>query len=151
MKLRQMNLLLILLDFLKQSPCINSNVLATSNYKSTCNTNLLAAIEHTNNKMNDTDELMDTICCGQNTWEDCTENLIVTSCGAEGKKAFRSFLDRAFGGVTTLFCPRTVFPPTGNICKKALPAKGTKPKGKSSDNPFSKYITSYFSFLISTK
>jgi hypothetical protein len=74
--------------------------------------------------------------------------MVGQSCGPEGQKSFKIFIDKAFGGVTSMICPRNIFPPTGNICKKALPPRGTKAKGKLTENAISKYITSYFSFLF---
>jgi len=74
--------------------------------------------------------------------------MIGESCGSGGQESFKTFVDKAFGGVTSMICPKNIFPSTGIICKKALPPRGTKAKGKFSDNPISKYISSYFSFLF---
>ncbi|CAG2100908.1 unnamed protein product, partial [Medioppia subpectinata] len=135
-------------NFLKNSVCIHDKVLSTSQHKSNCNNNYLSSLEFAINRT-EIDDRIDTLCCGHNTWEDCTDSMIGHSCGSEGQKNFKNLIDKAFGGITTMICPRNFFPPTGNICKKSLPPRGFKAKGRLSDNPISKYVTSYFSFLFS--
>ena len=135
-------------DFLKNSGCIHKNVLSTSEHKTNCNTNYLAALDFATNRT-EVDERIDSLCCGHNTWEDCTDSMIGQSCGADGQKNFKTFIDKAFGGITTMICPRNFFPPTGNICKRSLPPRGSRPKSKLAENGLTKYILTYFSFLFS--
>ncbi|XP_054164088.1 uncharacterized protein LOC128961798 [Oppia nitens] len=137
-------------NFLKHSVCIHNKVLATSEHKSNCNNNYLSALDFATNRT-EIDEKIDTLCCGHNSWEDCTDNMIGQSCGADSEKNFKMFIDKAFGGITTMICPRNFFPPTGVICKKSLPPRGTRAKGKADDNAITKYIASYFSFLFSAQ
>jgi len=105
--------------FLEYSPCIHNNVLCSQQYKSNCNNNYLAALEYSMNRT-EVDERIDTLCCGHNSWEDCSDVLISQSCGSEAQHSFNMFIQKVFGGLTTMICPRNVFPPTANICKKSF-------------------------------
>jgi len=134
--------------FLKHSPCIHSKVLTSNDYKSTCNNNYLAAVDRVN--QTDPDRTLDMVCCAHNTWEDCTEDLVSKECGPEPVTSMKAFVEKALGGINAMVCPRNIFPPDSQTCKKALPPPGTKAKGKRSDNPISKYISSYFGFLFSS-
>lgn len=133
--------------FLQSSPCIHDKVLSTSAYKSNCNTNYLAALDYVGNRTN-IDERIESLCCGHNTWEDCTKEMVTDSCGAHSQERFKQFLDRTFGGVSNVLCPTNIFPSTGKICKQSLPPRGSKPRGKVSDNIIGKYLNSYLSFIF---
>jgi len=133
--------------FLKHSPCINDKVIESDEYKATCISDYLVAVEHIA-KVNSSDDKLDTLCCSQNQWEQCAHAQIVTQCGEEAKASFITFTDKAFGGLSSTICPSKIFNPKAKICKKALPPAGTKPKGKSSENPVSRYLSAYFAFLF---
>jgi len=120
--------------------------LSQNDYKTACNNDYLAAVEATDN--DDADKSLDTMCCGYNRWETCAINKIGDSCGAKGKDEFEKFVQKMFGGMTKRMCPNDIFVPTSNTCTKALPAKGTKPKGKKSENAVSKYVAGFASFLF---
>lgn len=133
--------------FLQSSPCIHDKVLSTSEYKSKCNSNYIAALDFVANRTM-VDQRIDSLCCGHNTWEDCTRSSIGEHCGEESTHRFGSFLDKTFGGFASVMCPRNIFPPTGKVCKQALPPIGTKPRGKISDHFIGKYLNSYLSFIF---
>src|SRR5699024_7207293 len=98
-------------------------------FKTNCNSAYIAALDHAANRTM-VDERIDSVCCGHNTWEDCTESMISEQCGDESSHRFQSFLEKTFGGIASVMCPRNIFPPTGKVCKQALPPRGTKPRGK---------------------
>ncbi|KAH9413453.1 hypothetical protein DERP_007929 [Dermatophagoides pteronyssinus] len=133
--------------FLQSSPCIHGKVLSTTKFKSTCNSDYLAALDFAANRTL-VDERIDSVCCAHNTWEDCAQTMIIEKCGKDSNDRFRSFMDKTFGGIGSIMCPRGIFPATGKVCKQAVPTKGTRPKGKISENFLGKYLNSYLSFII---
>lgn len=135
------------LVFLQSSPCIHSKVLSTNFYKTGCNTPYLAALDVVNNRTT-IDDRIETMCCGHNTWEDCTEKAIGDACGQQSRERFSDFAERTFGGLTGVLCPRNVFPSSSKVCKAALPPPGTRPRGKVTDNFIGRYLNNYLSFLF---
>ncbi|KAI2811512.1 hypothetical protein RDWZM_003707 [Blomia tropicalis] len=133
--------------FLKSSPCIHDKVLSTTAYKSNCNNNYIAALDFVANRTN-VDERIDSLCCGVHEVRQCTSSMITEKCGVESSERFSSFLEKTFGGFASVMCPRNIFPPTGKVCKQALPPRGTKPRGKISDNFIGKYLNTYLSFIF---
>lgn len=133
--------------FLQSSPCIHDKVLSRSSYKGRCNSPYIAALDYVANRTM-VDERIDSLCCGHNTWEDCTRQRIEEECGTDSATRFGSFLEKTFGGVASVMCPRNIFPPTGKVCKQSLPPVGTKPRGKVSDHFIGRYLNSYLSFLF---
>jgi len=133
--------------FLKHSPCINDKVLESAEYTSTCIGSYLAGIDRVAN-VTTLDDRLDTLCCSHTQWEECAHAQITAKCGDESRDAFITFTEKAFGGLSSTICPKKIFEPKSKLCKKALPPAGTKPKGKSSDNPISRYLSAYFAFLF---
>jgi len=136
--------------FLKHSPCMHEKVFSTNEYKSTCNNNFLATIDGVEAKTSNADGAHETLCCGFNTWEECTTGLIKKSCGDAGEKSITQFLGKSFGTLTGMFCPKDLFVPSSDACKKLKVAAGAKASGKVGENAITKYVTSLFSFLFIT-
>jgi len=90
---------------------------------------------------------LDTTCCAYNRWNECTNALIVKECGQDAKKAMQYFIDKAVGDTANTLCSDTAFNFKSQKCRKLYAPQGTKPK-KNSNNPISKYITSYMGFLF---
>lgn len=135
--------------FLKESPCIHKKVLSQESYKTTCNNNFLLTVDQIEAQNNvDADKTHATICCGYNKWDDCTSKLIAKECGKEAVDSFQLFVGDAFGTVTKMMCPQSLFATKKNICKDVLPKEGTVSKGKLGDNALTKYVVSTFSFLF---
>lgn len=61
---------------------------------------------------------------------------------------FLTIFSLSLSGLTNLICSSTAFDPTSKRCSALYATPGTKPQGKLSDNPVTKYIASYFGFLF---
>lgn len=125
---------------------MHTKVLSQNDYRSTCNNDYLAAVEAT--EVDDPDLSLDIMCCGYNRWEECAIGKINDACGDKAKVEFEKFVTKMLGSMTRRTCPADVFDPNTESCVKAMPPKGTKPKGKKSDNAISKYIAGFASFLF---
>jgi len=137
--------------FLEESPCMHKKVFSTSEYKAGCNNNFLAAVDSIDDEVGDkADDTHGQVCCGYNTWHDCTDKLIKANCGDTALQAYSAFLGEAFGTLTDMACPKDLFPVESDTCKKLRIVPGTKSKGKLGDNALTKYVTSLFSFLFIT-
>ncbi|RWS25937.1 hypothetical protein B4U80_03698 [Leptotrombidium deliense] len=60
-----------------------------------------------------------------------------------------NFMHKAFGGFSYMICSNNkIFDPKSTHCSKLYAPAGFVPKGKLSDNPVTKYVAAYFSFLF---
>lgn len=135
--------------FLKESPCIHKKVFSKDTYKTTCNNNFLATVDQIDaQEHTDPDVFHATICCGYNRWDSCTKKLITKECGKDAFETFSDFVGDAFGTLTKMICPNTMFSQKKDICKDVLPKEHVKSKGKLGDNALTKYVVSLFSFLF---
>lgn len=135
-------------EFLKHSPCIHKKVLSGAEYRSTCNNNFLATVDHIDQQTSEADKTHSTICCGFNRWEGCTRKMVTKECGKEAQESFADFVGESFGTMAKMMCPNNMFATKTELCKELLPKEGTKGKGKIGDNALTKYVTSLFSFLF---
>jgi hypothetical protein len=134
-------------DFLRQSPCIADNVLANDEDKSKCNQPYLAAIDKVN-KYEDFDDRLDLTCCSYNRWENCLLEMTSKKCQGAGRDALYAFMEKAFSGLSDMVCKQDEFTFTSDRCKALYPADGTTVDPTKTDNPITKYLTSYFRFLL---
>ncbi|KAI1293778.1 hypothetical protein HDE_06525 [Halotydeus destructor] len=152
--------------FLEHSPCINENVLLSKPYHDSCVSDLFAATDKGVQLLNSTlddpnifdvdkaikqttsDTVLDLTCCGYNRFDGCSKKLIVEKCSKKAVDAMSSLVENAFGNGLNLICPKSMFNPRGELCKKVLPPLGAKPKTKLSANPLGKYFLGYVGFIF---
>ncbi|XP_053210823.1 uncharacterized protein LOC128394514 [Panonychus citri] len=134
-------------DFLAHSPCIADSVLSKSDYKEKCNQPYLASID-TINKSTQFDDRLDLTCCSYRRWINCLLEMTSNSCKDSGKQAMNNFLDKSFAGLSSLICSQDQFDPTSDRCKSLYPTGGASIDPNQAHNPLTKYITTYFRFLL---
>jgi hypothetical protein len=152
--------------FLKYSPCINEKILTSKPYHNNCVNDIFASIDKGTQIFNKTfedpnffdiektsartlsDVLLDLTCCSFNRFESCSQKMISNQCGQDAVDAMINFTEKTFGGSIKMICPRNLFNPAEETCKKVLPPHGSKPKGKLSDNPIGKYLLNYMNYIF---
>jgi len=133
-------------SFLQHSPCIHDKVLQKNDYKTKCVDNYLATLDKTSSLSN-IDDRLETTCCAYNRWEECSYALVLKECGPDAKKSMQFFISKAAGDTANTLCSDAAFNFKSQKCRKLYAPQGTKPR-KNTNNPISKYITSYLSFLF---
>jgi hypothetical protein len=152
--------------FLKHSPCINKNILTKKAYHTNCVNDIFASIDKGAQIFNKTlddpdlfnidktsartlsDVILDLTCCSYNRFQSCSQEMISEKCGNEANEAMENFSMKTFGSSINMICPRNLFDPTSDTCTAVLPPKGSKPKGKLSDNPLGKYMLTYMNYIF---
>lgn len=133
--------------FLQESPCIVDKVLSTPEYRAQCVDNYLATLDKTK-ASTETTVKINTACCSYNRWEECMYTMVNAQCGTNARASMEYFIQKALGTTTNAVCNDASFKYTSKRCTKLYAAPGTKPKGKNSDNPITKYIVAYMGFLF---
>lgn len=133
--------------FLKESPCIVDKVLKKPEYRKQCVDNYLATLDKTQ-ASTDTTVKINTACCSYNRWEECMYTMINKECGVNARSSMEYFIKKAIGTTSNSICNDASFKYSSKKCTKLYAAPGTKPKGRNSQNPITKYIVAYMGFLF---
>ncbi|KAI2809949.1 hypothetical protein BLOT_001102 [Blomia tropicalis] len=134
--------------------CDNSqqkSLLRTTEFKKSCNTPFLSVVGKIDLHHLKADDAHESLCCGFNTWYDCTSSSIKNQCQSEGVRVFREFHNSTLGPITDIFCPADVFPSSSSSCKKIHNNSKAKSGSKPPENMISKMIVNLAPFLIDTK
>ncbi|KAF7494205.1 hypothetical protein SSS_03136 [Sarcoptes scabiei] len=134
--------------FLKHSNCFHSKVFESSEFKTKCNNPFLNLVGKIDLNQYHADDLHESICCGYNTWYDCTGNLVKRDCSMDGFRMYKEFHNSTVGPITDLFCPFDVFPPSSSVCRTLHNNAKPKGNGKAPENTISKLIVQYVPFLF---
>ncbi|XP_015794772.1 uncharacterized protein LOC107371256 [Tetranychus urticae] len=134
-------------EFLKHSPCIADNILSKDDYKKTCNQPYLASIDKVN-KFEDFDDRLDLTCCSYNRWENCFLGMVSAKCQGSGREALTNFMEKTFASLINLVCKHSEFNFEASRCKSLYPADNIKFDATKANNPITKYLASYFRFLL---
>ena len=110
-----------------------------------CLNNYLLAFEHL--ATDGEHDWVATLCCAHKRKEICTDTLALDHCGQEASKYYEIFFDQIHFGFFELFCgDGDDLDPESEVCEKALPNAGQKPKGLKSKSYISKMLYRFFPF-----
>jgi len=138
-------------EFLKHSPCIHRKVFISPEYRTTCNNNFLATVDALDAQHADGDKTHSAVCCGYNTWHECTKKMVIHACGKEAHESFSSFIGGAFGALPHMACPMEEYGMGSKSCSALPPPRSvghTKAGKGKGHNKLTKWITSHLSFLF---
>nr|XP_027193853.1 uncharacterized protein LOC113788586 isoform X2 [Dermatophagoides pteronyssinus] len=136
--------------FLKHSPCFHSKVLRSNDFKSSCNDPFLHVAGKIDMNHLRADDVHEALCCGFNTWFECSNSMIKRECTAEGARVGREFHNNTLGPLTDLFCPFDVFPGGSSSCKRVMNAAKPKSGSKPAENTISKLAIQYVPFMFTS-
>lgn len=121
--------------FIKNGECLNVQRPKTNK----CLIDLQAAIERTTQDSKNWRERPQTLCCAYDRYRSCMYNVIEPTCGKEAVELGETFVRSLFSRAVQVTCNR--YKHTSNLCKSALPAKGTVPKGPRSSSVISRLMS----------
>ena len=140
--------LFFLKGFLKHSPCFHSKVFKTSEFKNTCNNPFLYTVGKIDLNHINADNAHEAVCCGFNTWFECTFSTVKQECQTDGGRVIREFHNHTLGPITDLLCPVDIFPVSSSACKKVFNSSKPKSGGKPPENMITKLIVQLVPFLF---
>lgn len=131
-------------NYLEHARCMNK-VKISPTFKKKCVSKFQATLE----SMSDREDYADRVgvgCCGFKVFSDCAQGMIGEQCpppDASGR-AFLDYMNAITGGVPEYVCRAKKYDADSKYCQKVLPTVRRRPKGRNSDNVFSKYFSLFY-------
>lgn len=131
-------------NYLEHARCVN-NVQLTQQFRRKCVSRFQATLESMEEQV-DYSNRIGLACCGYRAWLDCSTESVKEECqpGDNAAQAFLDYFNAFTGGVPRYVCQPKKYDPESKFCRKVLPTVRRRPKGRNSDNVFSKYFSLFY-------